>query len=160
MNEILEIFNQNYEESEKKAVKLEALRRFFVVISLTAAIISFLLALDIGWSAERREEVAQNIQTNTLIFCAIACVASLCAGFFQQREIDKEFYRFLKLANEISTEAKSIYYKPFTCRNCHYYSQNSFLKCAVNPIAAVGTDESINCKDFIKGEIDLEYLPY
>ena len=35
-----------------------------------------------------------------------------------------------------------------TCENCHFFSKNSFLKCAVNP-SIVLTEQAIDCSDYI-----------
>ncbi|MEA5599557.1 hypothetical protein [Nostoc sp. UHCC 0252] len=36
---------------------------------------------------------------------------------------------------------------PFPCRNCHFFCNSSYLKCAVNP-SAVFTEAAINCHDY------------
>jgi hypothetical protein len=42
------------------------------------------------------------------------------------------------------------------CRNCRFYSKNSYLKCAVHPTTAA-TDEAMNCSDFCMKENDINH---
>jgi hypothetical protein len=50
--------------------------------------------------------------------------------------------------NEILVSIKRLHQVP--CRNCQFFSNNTYLKCAVNP-STVLTEQAFNCSDYLPG---------
>ncbi|MEH2415725.1 hypothetical protein [Nostoc sp.] len=92
------------------------------------------------------EAKKEQTQTHELTIDDIAIYLSPAAfligwvGFFL---ILRKFQAFLDAKMVFSI--KELHKVP--CKNCHFYSHNHYLKCAVNP-SIVLTEEAMNCSEY------------
>ncbi|MBE9208638.1 hypothetical protein IQ244_19265 [Nostoc sp. LEGE 06077] len=104
-------------------------------------------AIEVNNSYLNRGEVKQettppqglNIPAATLYLSPIGLLFSWIFFFLVLRKIQ----RFLD--NKMVFSVKSLHQVP--CKNCRFYSNNHYLKCAVQP-SIVLTDEAKNCSEF------------
>ncbi|BAY17325.1 hypothetical protein NIES2109_13460 [Nostoc sp. HK-01] len=88
---------------------------------------------------EKTQPQGLNIPSATLYLSPIGLLFSWIIFFLVLRKIQ----RFLD--NKMVFSVKRLHQVP--CKNCRFYSNNHYLKCAVQP-SIVLTDEAKNCSEF------------
>ncbi|AFY42339.1 hypothetical protein [Nostoc sp. PCC 7107] len=88
---------------------------------------------------EKIQPQGLNIPSATLYLSPIGLLFSWIIFFLVLRKIQ----RFLD--NKMVFSVKGLHQVP--CKNCRFYSNNHYLKCAVQP-SIVLTDEAKNCSEF------------
>ncbi|MBD6620569.1 hypothetical protein FNW02_33565 [Komarekiella sp. 'clone 1'] len=77
----------------------------------------------------------------TIVFLAPICFITVGAIYLF---IISSFLKFTEKKNRVSNVVEL---KQYPCRNCKFFDDNNYLKCAVNP-SDVLTKQAINCSEY------------